>query len=223
MKKKLLLSALLFALAFVCLFTVTTAAAENAPTLSIDYANLSFSDAVYIKYAVAAEGVNKSDVRLLVWREADANGYAYGTQDETILPAYLDTIGDKQYIIFDYKNIAAKEMGDDIYVRAAVTLDGKTTVSALNKFSVLQYANAVLGGNYATTLKNLMSDMLSYGASAQAHFKYKTDRPVDGTWYTVTVENGTLADGFAKGLYVKGEQITVTAPAQNAQYHPDGE
>ena len=214
MKKKLLFTVLLLALALTCLFTLTAGADAAEPALSIDYANLSFSDAVYLKYAVAAEGVNTSDVRLLVWREPDTNGYAAGTEDEVILPAYLDTIGGKQYIIFDYKNLSAKEMGDDVYVRAAVTVDGKTTVSPLNKFSVLQYANAVLGGNYSTSLKTLLTDMLSYGASAQAHFNYKTDRPVDGTWYTVTVTDGALSDGFTTGLYMAGDTLTLTpAPA----------
>ena len=215
MKKKLLFTCLLLALAFVCLFAVTTAAAEAEPTLSVDYVNLSFRDSVYIKYAVAAEGASLSDVRLLVWREADENGYAFGTQKETILPAYRDTIGDAEYAIFDYKDLAAKEMGDDVYVRAAVTVDGKTTLSAVNKYSVLRYACDTLSDpSTKTSLRTLLTDMLSYGASAQAHFNYKADRPVNGAWYSIFVENGTLADGFATGMFMAGDTLTLTpAPA----------
>ena len=108
MKKRLLMAAMLLILCLGWLFTVASATEDTTPALSIDYTNLSYSESVYIKYAVSAENVVEDDVRLLVWREPDANGYAYGTQDEIILPAYKDIIEGEEYIIFDYKNIAAK-------------------------------------------------------------------------------------------------------------------
>ena len=105
-------------------------------------------------------------------------------------------------------------MGDDIYVRAAVTSGGKTYLSDMCKYSVLQYAYTAQ--QQSNTLKKLLSDMLSYGASAQAHFKYNTARPVNGTWYSITVENGSLADGAAHGLYLSQDSITMTAAAAPA-------
>ena len=96
MKKKLLLAGILLTLCLACLFTIGLGAAEAEPTLSVDYVNLSFNDSVYIKYGVSAQNATQDNVCLLVWRKANTGSYAYGTQDETILPAYTDTIEGKQ-------------------------------------------------------------------------------------------------------------------------------
>ncbi len=215
MKKRLLMAAMLLILCLGCLFTVASATEDTTPALSIDYTNLSYSESVYIKYAVSAKNVVEDDVRLLVWREPDANGYAYGTQDEIILPAYKDTIEGEEYIIFDYKNIAAKEMGDDIYVRPMVQAGGTVYTGDAVKYSVLRYAyDTIHDDTAAASLQELMRDMLAYGASAQAHFNYKTDTPVynkaAGTidWYDITLVNGTLADGFTSGLVYQNTKIS---------------
>ena len=225
MKKKLFMAALLLMLCIGCLFTVSVAAESTTPALSIDYTNLSYSDSVYIKYAVSAKNVVEDDVRLLVWREADTNGYAYGTQDETVLPAYTDTIEGEEYIIFDYKNIAAKEMGDNIYVRACVTVGEDRYESETVKYSVLRYAyDTIHDENADDMLQELMQDMLAYGATAQKLFDYKATTPVYNKttdtmdWYDITVVNGTLADGFTSGLIYQNTEFTMTAaPAPDGQ------
>ncbi len=225
MKKRLLMAALLLTLCIGCLFTVASATEDTTPALNTDYANLSYSDSVYIKYAVSAKNVVEDDVRLLVWREPDENGYVYGTQDEIILPAYKDTIEGEEYIIFDYKNIAAKEMGDDIYVRPMVQVGETVYTGEAVKYSVLRYAyDTIHDDTAAVSLQELMRDMLAYGASAQAHFNYKTDTPVynksAGTidWYDITLVNGTLADGFARGFVYQNTEIALMANTA-----PDGQ
>ena len=221
MKKNIIATIILLALCISCLFSLQITAAPPTPRLSIDFVNLSYSDAVYIKYAVAAENVTPDDVRLLVWREADANGYAYGTQDEIILPSYLDTIGGEEYIIFDYKNLAAKEMGDDVYVRAAVEADGVWHTSAAIKYSVLRYAyDTIHDDTTAETLQNMMGKMLEYGASAQLHFDYKPTRLVSDNFYQIAVTAGSLHDGFTYGLYHAGDTITLMAPTTDPNGTP---
>ena len=50
-----------------------------APEMSIVATNLSFSDSVYIKYAVSFENVDSAeDIKLLVWKEAE-DSYLLGT------------------------------------------------------------------------------------------------------------------------------------------------
>ena len=63
-------------------------------------------------------------------------------------------------------------------------------------------------------------DMMTYGASAQTYFDYKTDRLANADFYQITVEGGSLSDGTTKGLYLSGETVTLNAPETNADGDP---
>ena len=220
MKKKLLLLALALA-CLSCLFAVTVSATDDTPTLSVNYTNLSFKDSVYIKYAVAAENVAPEDVRLLVFTEPQ-DDYTDESKATVLMPKYLDTVNGAEHIIFDYTNLAARQMTDEVYACAMVKVGNKTYYSNIKKYSILQYAiSAINKTTTKTSLKNMLKGMLDYGALAQTHFAYKADRPANGTWYSITVEGGTLSDGFTTGMYLRNDEITLTAdPASKEGMFP---
>lgn len=79
------------------------------------------------------------------------------------------------YHVFSYDEIAAKEMNDTIYAVTYVKTGGRYIYSRPLSYSVVQYANAVLNGNYSDEFKTMAVDMLNYGAEAQIYFGYRTD------------------------------------------------
>ena len=221
MKKKLLLLALALA-CLSCLFAVTVSATDDTPTLSVNYTNLSFKDSVYIKYAVAAENVAPEDVRLLVFTEPQ-DDYTDESKATVLMPKYLDTVNGAEHIIFDYTNLAARQMTDEVYACAMVKVGNKTYYSNIKKYSILQYATSAINNPSAKqSLKNMLAGMLDYGALAQTHFEYKADRPANASWVNITVESGTHTDGFTTGMFITGDTVTLTpaeAPAGKVFSH----
>ncbi len=63
--------------------------------------------------------------------------------------------------------LAAAQMSDEV----KITL-GESTKS----YSVRKYAQYILDGNYSTETKNLVKNMLNYGAASQTYFDYNTGR-----------------------------------------------
>lgn len=205
---------LLLALSIVGVFAVTTAAQEEAPTLSLDYANLSFRDSICIKYAVKADGLE--NVTLLCWTEGQQS-YTKGTETRVLHAAGTETIEEVEYLVFDYTGLSAKQMTDEIYVRAYAELDGNAVYSDVRKYSVLEYAYTMLGklGTYESTnpdLKALLESMLDYGGRAQVYFDYRTDALASEPFYVVKTVGGTLADGTVFGLYPTGASVSLSAP-----------
>ena len=192
-------------------------AESSAPQMNIAYCNLSFSDNIYIKYAVKSD---VSDVKLLIWTSPE-DEYVIGTQDDEITEYYTENIGGVPHMIFDYTELAAKQMADVVYARAYTQVDGVDYYSAVNKYSILQYAYSKLGktGTASTNaeLKEMLSNMLIYGASAQKYFDYKENRLATADWYQVKVTAGTLDDGCNHGLYLPGDKVVLTAPEKDAE------
>ena len=223
MKKKLLLGlSLLLTAILLCVGIVTAVAEEVEPTLSIDKKNLSFSDKVYLLFAVDLQGASPTgDFGMLYWTEPQTS-YEKGTEELSVKTAGSQVIGGKMYYVFNYEEFAAKNMADEVFARAYVTVDGTTYYSDVTKYSILEYAYTKLGkiGDAPTTnenLKTLLTEMLSYGAAAQKYFNYNTDRLVDSEFYQVSVTGGTLENGFTSGLYLTGDSVTITAPETDAE------
>ncbi|MBQ8174398.1 MAG: hypothetical protein IJ009_03250, partial [Clostridia bacterium] len=96
MKKKLLLLATVV-LCLVCLLAVGVSAEDDTPALDLTYANLSFNDSVYLKYAVSAKNVTEDDVRLYVWTEPQSD-YTDTSKATILSPLYLEEIEGEDYI-----------------------------------------------------------------------------------------------------------------------------
>lgn len=141
---------------------------EDIGTLNIVAKNLSFRDNVCIKFAVDTKDV---DAKLLVWSEEDARnlgwtGFTYGSQTKTLSTVGIDLDLSENYLIYDYTNLSAKEMTDNVYVRCY--LDGK--YGEVEKYSILQYSFNMLNktGEDAIdeNLRNLIIASLAQGAAA---------------------------------------------------------
>lgn len=214
MKKKIC-----FLLAFVLLIglvpAVTTADGTD-PSLDIVAYNVVFGDSVYLKYAVSAE--NADTVQLLLWSSAQ-DEYVAGTQTITLNSNGKETVKGLSCDVFTYNGLATKQMTDYVYARAYTVKDGIAYYSKATKYSILQYAYNKTGktGTATTNAKflNLLNKMLEYGAAAQEYFNYRADHPANADFYQIKVEEGTLSDGFEKGLYLTGENATIIAPETN--------
>ncbi len=197
-------------------FSPLVMAEQTDQELNIAYCNLSFRDTVCIKYAVRAD---VSDVKILIWNSPKSE-YSIGTQDSEITEYYTETISGVPHKIFDYTSLSAKQMGDVVYACAYAQINGVDCYSKVNKYSILQYAYNKLGktatASTDTEMKEMLTNMLVYGASAQKYFDYKEDRLVTDDWYQIKVTAGALSDGSQQGLYLTGEQITLIAPETNA-------
>ncbi len=216
MKKKLLFLSLILAV-ILSVFAIGASAEGDAPVLKIEAANLSFEDSVYIVYAVSHEGVAAEDVQMLFWTEPQ-DSYTKGSENAVRTPYKTneDILG-KTCALLKYNDLYAKNMTDDIYAVAYAEVDGEEYFSEPIKYSILQYAYNKLGKTGTASenedFKEMLVNMLAYGASAQKTFEYKTDRLADSDFYQVKVEGGTLSDGFTKGLFLEGEYVSLSAPA----------
>ena len=217
MKKSVLriaLSAVLILFTFI-LITMSSFATGDPGSVEITACNLSFSDAVYIKYAVAFEGVNAEDVRLLVWTQEQSEYEV--EQDPVILePDGTQTVAGKECLIFDFKELGAKQMTDSVYARAYVKSASVDIYSSVNKYSILQYVYNKLGKTAQASdnesFKELLSEMLAYGSKAQNYFAYRTDHLATMDFYQVTLEGGYFSDLCSHGLYLAGETVQISAP-----------
>ena len=172
--------------------------AETTPSITIESKNLSYSDSIYILYAVSNEGFDRSqsEIQMLFWNEPQ-DEYILGTQDYVASTEGDKTVNGKDCLIFYSDGIAAKEMTDDVYARAYATVDGVTYYSEVAKFSVLEYVYQMREkGGLSDKMETLFTAMLNYGAAAQVVLDYNTDRPANATYYKVSAENGALTDKY---------------------------
>ncbi len=186
------------------------------PVLSIKGTNLSFRDSTYIKYAVHCENVDVEDVKLLVWTTPQSE-YVKGTESYVLDRSEneTETINGVECIVFNFRDIAAKQMTDNIYARAYVKVGGKEYYSETKKYSVLQYAYNKMGKTGTMTedaeLITLLEDMLAYGALAQQYTNYKADTLATDDFSQIKLSGGVLSDNFNHGLYKVGSTVTISA------------
>ena len=214
MKKKILYTLIIiaFVIAVFSSFVIIANAETITPQMNISYCNISFRDNVCIKYAVNS---TVSEVRILIWTSPKAE-YTFGTHDSEIAKYYTEDIDGVSCMIFDYTDLSAKQMTDVVYARAYANVDGVDYYSSINKYSILQYAYNKLGKTATAStdaeLKDMLSNMLLYGASAQKYFDYKENRLATSEWYQVKLTEGFLDDGCTHGMYCIGDVVTLTAP-----------
>ncbi len=191
----------------------TETGSETAPTLTIESNNLSYSESIYMLYAVSNEGFDRTQkqIQLLFWEKAQEE-YTYGTQDNAVTTNDKATIKGEDCLIFYSRGLAAKEMTTDLYARAYVEIDGVAYYSEVSKFSVLEYVYTMRENNSIDEVTDeLFTAMLEYGAVAQKKFNYKTDRLANATYYKIEVVNGTLEDGRSLGRFFTNETVTLVA------------
>lgn len=152
-------------------------AETSAPELTIVSHNISYSDYIYLMVAVNVNNIDSSvnSVKLLFW-DSEQTEYLIDTANYTSLHKGSTTVNGKYCLIYYSNGIAAKEMADDIYMRAYVEIDGVAYYSEVTKYSVVQYVeDRINSGNYTEQQYNLYKAMLEYGAAAQIVLNYNTD------------------------------------------------
>ncbi len=75
--------------------------------------------------------------------------------------------------------IPAKELGDRIFFRPYVVIDGEYFYGELQSYSVLEYCEDRLENSADENLKKTVKALLNYGAASQLYFGYKTDSLVN--------------------------------------------
>ncbi|MBE6130110.1 MAG: leucine-rich repeat domain-containing protein [Erysipelotrichaceae bacterium] len=208
---------LVFSLTFGCLIALDNkqsnvkATDVTNPKIEILKNNVSYSDSIYIAYAVACEGfeINKNTINLLFWNTTQEN-YLKGTEDSLGTSKGKTNINGKQCLVFYSEGLAAKHMTDDLYSRAYVVVDGVEYYSEVVKFSVLEYVykmkeEATLNPHQ----QRLFDTLLQYGGAAQDNFDYNTNKKADATYYKIAVNEGILPDGFKHGRYQLNEKVVI--------------
>lgn len=200
-------------------------ATEGEPTLEICAKALELEATTGISFAVPTEPAKGADVKLLVWNEPRTDGYLYGTQNYILDPSDEDTVDGVLCTVFTYDGLAAKQMTDNIYVRAYAVVGGNPYYSNTEKYSILQYAYNKLGKTDEATddekLKSTLTALLEYGAKAQLLFDYNTDRLANSSFYQLSVVDGCIASDLScNGLYLTGEQVAFIANAENGESVP---
>lgn len=195
---------------------VKAEAAENTeePQITLVGANVSLKDSVNIVYAAAVKGYDytKYKTKLLVWKVPQAE-YTKKNCDVVVDSSYHDTIASYSCDMF-YYGMPAKNIVDQLYVRAYVEIDGKEYYSGTTKYSLLEYLYDQLSKSGLTEYQKRMYEaVLKYGGRAQDLFDYFRDRRADDTFYSIHVENGTFADGFTRGMFLEGEEVVMKANA----------
>ena len=158
-KLRRLLPILLTVLSLLVCAIGITAAAETAPeeevrTSQITHASLVLDNNVDILFYVdITENTAKNKDTFMTFND--------GT------PVYYDgmtQIGENTYAIYRYNNIAAKDLAKVVTAKFYL---GSSLTSKL-EYSVKNYAQFILTNSDSASLKTLISDLLVYGAEAQA-------------------------------------------------------
>ena len=82
-------------------------------------------------------------------------------------------------------NVAAAQMNDEITVQVVNGEDA----SAVKTYSVMQYAQYVLGEESLSDYHQMVKEMLNYGGYAQLYFQYNDENPVNAGLEGVGAEN----------------------------------
>ncbi len=208
MKKRIYLLiavALLFTVFGVAIFSTET----TTPEMTIEKNNLSYRDAICIKYAVIS---NVEGAEMLVWYSApEGNQFTKATAEKTIEHGSHQTVSGVRYCIYDLTGIAAKQMTEDIYARTYYKVGDEEYYSPLKKFSVLEYAYLIKNGNYSEANVNAVTNLLNYGAAVQVLLGSNTERLANADFYMINIVDGMLPDTTDHGLYMENESLTFTA------------
>ncbi len=212
MKKRIILIFGLLIITIVSVLAVTVFAdTENEdPTLTIKSNTLELENAVFMNYKIDANGIeDESCVKLLVWESAPAEYTKESAEGEL---SSIRTEEDTGYLVFQYDDLAAKDMTKFVYVCAYAEVDGVEIYSNPVKFSIVQYAyNMLNSDNVPEYLEGILTNMLEYGAFSQLYFNHNTDFLATDEVSKIKVVNGTHADGFKTGYYKAGTSVTITA------------
>lgn len=181
--------------------------------------SLLFKDIIKMRFYfdISATGITNAtpdNSGLLVWTEEE-----YAALDHYT----IDTAGERVYGLInsangcyaDTKGIPAKNMVDQLYVRAYVILpDGSYAYSEVTEFSPVMYAQIILEKEDASdNMKELVIALMNYGAAAQVYFNYETGNLMNA-WLMDEQRNYAWSDDLINVLPEDVSKYTFTANDQ---------
>ncbi len=182
--------------------TFTTTVSVLAITLAH---NCSFGNDLSMLYAIRMSDLGECASLFFTVGKDVYNGNLFDrTVWETLEPMMVEING-IQYLRFDYRGVAAKEMGDTLTAILTVTIDGVEYHGVVDVYSLKQYAMERLENSDNETFKTLLVDLLNYSAAAQTYFGYRTDALVNAD---LTDEQRILATPNYEDLNVSVNEDT---------------
>ena len=183
---------------------------EPAKKLTVISQNVEYSDTLYLYYAVYPENVDTEGLKLEIYT---SNPTGEATPVATVTESTEVTITDTdstEYVCRAFKSpgIALKDMSTQLYVKA-VAADG--TESSVRRYSVVEYFNEMSFTTEDEDKSAAYRDMLKAGDAAQLilnHYPNEDANDYASNYKYVTVTDGTLADGFDRGVYLTGTSVT---------------
>lgn len=159
---------------------------------------LSLGDDLTMRFDVAVDSQYQSDavISVAVAGNTDSYNVAEMTAGEN---------GNYQV----YVDLAAAQMTDSI----AVSVASGSTVLAEGSYSVRAYCQYLLDGDYTAATKQMVKEVLNYGAKAQTYFGYNTDDMANAgneltAAATVPTEGYTMTvDGKVSGISLRGTSL----------------
>ena len=190
-----------------------TAFADGEKGLTVVSQNEEYADKLCLHYAVYPENVDVNGLVLEVYAEdptANADAKLLATVADHSEVVLYDADG-AEYVCRAFKTpgVALKNMTTKFFVQA-VAEDG--TKSPVKSYSVAEYFNEMMFGADAEDIADYR-DMLEAGDAAQRLLGYypndnKNDVPTNYAYVKVT--DGAVSGGSNKGLYLKGEELSLT-------------
>lgn len=208
--KIIALSLSLLLLVAACIGISVSADSEKA--LTVVSQNVSYSEQMYLYYAVYPENVDTEGMVLNVYTEnpdtnAEAVAIATVSYHEEVV---LSGANGESYVCRAFKTpgVALKNMAAKFYVQA-VAVDG--TKSPVKSYSVVEYFNEMIYNSENEEDIVAYEKMLAAGDAAQHLLNYypngnKNDVPTNYKY--IVVKNGTV-NGAKKGVYLAGESVTL--------------
>ena len=163
----------------------------NALPIDVKFAhNCEFGNNLAILYAVPVSDMDGfENIHLEAYRKSDLSDTPAIIGSEGTM-----SINGTQRIVFYYRGIAAKEMGEMVYVKLIAEKEGKTYESSVDEYSISTYAYNRLEKSSNTEFKRLIVDMLNYGSTAQIYFGHNTSMLVNAQLTDAQKALGTTAD-----------------------------
>ena len=169
----------------------------TAPLANVDGWNLTLGSDLSVNFKISVDDSIRSSARIHI---------AVAGVNKVYAVSELTAGADNAYAVS--VKVAAAQMTDQITVQIV----NGTDKSELKTYSVRSYADTVLAGDYTEETKNLVTQMLHYGAAAQNHFGYYTDRlanaGLDGASQSVPeTANKASFSGAVEGISYGGATL----------------
>jgi hypothetical protein len=143
---KIILSAIAFALVFAATCVITFASGTAPVTPEIISKNVSFDDNLHLYYAVPTAGIEKENITLKVYEDAEGSVELQTPRTPVLNKddgSYVYDVNGTDCYIFRTIGIAPKEADKTIYVQAVNTVDGEEYKSDIVAYNIITYLSNI--------------------------------------------------------------------------------